>query len=79
MHFTDSGYCKEVILSAPLANIMQAGLNDTVKVNFIQLNQTSTYRKLKVVGIYKTGIEEYDKQFIIADLNRNKDFTEDHL
>ncbi len=68
LHFTDSAYCKEVILSAPLANIMQAGLNDTVKVNFIQLNQTSTYRKLKVVGIYKTGIEEYDKQFIIADL-----------
>ena len=68
LHFNDSSYSKEVVLSAPLANLLQAKISDTVKVNFIQTNEASTYRKLKVVGIYKTGIEEYDKQFIVADL-----------
>lgn len=68
LQFNDSNYSKEVVLSQPLANLLQAAINDTVKVNFIQNNESSTYRKLKVVGIYKTGIEEYDKQFIITDL-----------
>ncbi|MFY8127685.1 MAG: ABC transporter permease [Chitinophagaceae bacterium] len=68
LHFNDTTYSKEIVLSVPLANLLQAKINDTVKVNFIQNNESSTYRKLKVVGIYKTGIEEYDKQFIIADL-----------
>jgi lipoprotein-releasing system permease protein len=44
-------------------------VNDTITVFFISREQQgSTYRKLKVSAIYKTGIEEYDKLFAIGDI-----------
>jgi lipoprotein-releasing system permease protein len=67
LHFTDSVYSKEIIIPTTIANTLQLHINDNVKIYFI-LNGQSTYRKLTVVGIYKTGIEEYDNTFAIADL-----------
>ena len=65
----DSLYSKEIILSAPVANSLQIKLNDTVKVYFISsAQQQANYRKLIVCGIYKTGIDEYDKLFAIGDI-----------
>ncbi len=67
--YTDSSYSKEIVVSQPLANELQIKLNDTVSVYFITPNEgKSTLRKLLVCGIYKTGIEEYDKLFALADL-----------
>ncbi len=69
MNFDDSLYSKEIVVSQPLANELQIGLNDTVSVYFIEPSDgKSILRKLKVCGIYKTGIEEYDKLFAIADI-----------
>lgn len=69
LQFSDSLYSKEVILSQQLCNLLQIVLNDTIQLYFINNEDGSrTYRKLKVVGIYKTGIEEYDKLFLIGDL-----------
>jgi lipoprotein-releasing system permease protein len=69
MRFTDSAYSKEILVSAPIAAQLQINLNDTVTVYFISLVDGSrTYRKLSVAGIYKTGIEEYDKLFLLGDL-----------
>lgn len=69
LHFNDSSYSKEILVSAPIASQLQININDTVTVYFISIIDGSrTYRKLKVVGIYKTGIEEYDKLFILGDL-----------
>jgi len=69
LQFTDSLYSREVLLSQQLCNLLQIHLNDTVQLYFISNEDGSrTFRKLKVVGIYKTGIEEYDKLFVIGDL-----------
>lgn len=69
LRFSDSLYSRELILSAPLASQLQVGLNDTLTVYFISsLDGSRTYRKLQVAGIYKTGIEEYDKLFVLGDL-----------
>lgn len=69
IRFTDSLYSKEIILSQQLAELSGIRLNDTIRVYFISNNEGSrTYRKLKVAGIYKTGIEEYDKLFAIGDI-----------
>jgi lipoprotein-releasing system permease protein len=68
-NFKDSLYSKEILISAPVAASLQIKLNDTIHIYFISQSQgTSSYRKLKVSGIYKTGIEEYDKLFAIGDI-----------
>ena len=69
LRFSDSLYSREVMISAQLAAQLQIKLKDTVTLYFISiLDGTRTYRKLQVTGIYKTGIEEYDKLFILGDL-----------
>ena len=67
--FDDSSYSKEILISSPLAVQLKIHLNDTITVYFISsIDGARTYRKLKVVGLYKTGIEEYDKLFVLGDL-----------
>ncbi len=69
LQFSDSLYSKEIMLSLQLCNLLEIQLNDTIQLYFINNEDgTRTYRKLKVVGIYKTGIEEYDKLFAVGDL-----------
>lgn len=69
INFNDSNYSKEIILSKQLASLLSIHLNDEIKIYFISSDDgTKTYRKLTVAGIYKTGIEEYDKLFAIADI-----------
>jgi len=67
---TAQGFSKEIILSARIANELQIKVGDTVKLHFISLkgDNSNNTRKLKVVGIYKTGIEEYDKLFVFTDI-----------
>lgn len=69
INFADSVYSKEIIISKALASQLNIAVNDTVKVHFVSsIDDSRTYRKLLVKGIYKTGIEEYDKLFIMGDL-----------
>lgn len=69
LRFDDSAYSREILVSAPTARTLNINLGDTVTVYFISVADGSrTYRKLRVAGLYKTGIEEYDKLFIIGDL-----------
>jgi lipoprotein-releasing system permease protein len=69
LRFGDSVYSRDVLVSEPTANQLNINVGDTVTVYFISVADGSrTYRKLSVAGIYKTGIEEYDKLFILGDL-----------
>jgi lipoprotein-releasing system permease protein len=69
INFSDSIYSKDIIISKALASQLGISVKDTVKVHFVSsIDDSRTYRKLCVKGIYKTGIEEYDKLFIMADL-----------
>jgi lipoprotein-releasing system permease protein len=69
IRFDDSSYSKEILVSAQLVTQLKIKLYDTIVVYFISgIDGPKTYRKLKVAGIYKTGIEEYDKLFILGDL-----------
>ena len=66
--FTDSGYSNEIMLSAYTANLLKLKTNDQLLIYFIQPGAPPRPRKLTVAGIFKTGIEEYDKLIAIGDL-----------
>lgn len=69
LSFDDSLYSRDIVVSQPMAQMLEAKLNDTIKVHFIDAaGNRSNFRKLRISGIYKTGIEEYDNLFAIGDL-----------
>ncbi len=57
----------EVVLSDQLATTLNISVGATVRLYFLNLEDVQQ-RKLKVVGIYHSGIEDYDKQFILVDI-----------
>jgi len=66
--FPDSGYSSEIALSAYTANELKLKAGDKVLVYFIQNQGPPRVRPVIVSGIFKTGIEDYDKLIAIGDL-----------
>ncbi|GAB3507997.1 ABC transporter permease [Emticicia fontis] len=64
--FSDTTFSNEVIISKRIATRLKIKLSDEVLIYFIQT--PPRVRKVKVVGIYETGLEEFDKNVIIGDL-----------
>jgi len=56
---------QDVIISQILAKQLKINLNQSLILYF--LSQPERPRKVKVTGIYETGLEELDKIFILAD------------
>jgi lipoprotein-releasing system permease protein len=68
LHFNDTTYSREIIISSYIANELRLDLNDKIVIYFIRPDGSLRPDKLSIVGIYKTGIEDYDKVFAIGDL-----------
>lgn len=66
INFQDTTYSNEIIISKQIAKQLKIKLSDEVRIFFIQ--NPPRIRKVKVVGIYDTGLEEFDKNFILGDL-----------
>ncbi|MCV9386159.1 ABC transporter permease [Reichenbachiella ulvae] len=64
--FSDSSYSKELVLSKRIANKLQLEIGDKATVYFVQ--NPPKFRRLEVVGIYETGLEEIDKSMVISDI-----------
>lgn len=68
LQFSDSSYAREIVVSAKTAEQLKLGLNDKVLIYFVRNDGSLRPDKLTIVGIYKTGIEEYDKNFALGDI-----------
>ncbi|NML22514.1 ABC transporter permease [Pseudoflavitalea sp. G-6-1-2] len=68
VQFGDSSYAKEINLSEFTANRLHLKAGDSLQLYFIQPGSPARARKVMVAGIFKTGIEEYDKMIAIGDL-----------
>ena len=64
--YNDTSESKEIIISKVLSDKLQLDIGSSVLVYFIQ--NPPRYRKLKVCGIYETGLEELDNSYVICDL-----------
>jgi len=82
INFNDSSYSREIIVSAHTAQQLQAKLKDKILIYFIRPDGSLRPDKLEVVGIYKTGIDDYDKNISIGDLKlirRLNDWKENEI
>lgn len=68
LHFPDSGYSNEIDISSYTAKQLKLGLGDRTLIYFIQPDGATRVRSMTVAGIFKTGIEDYDKLIAFGDL-----------
>jgi len=66
---TDTGKTNEVIISKALASLLKLNLNDGLRMYFISGDNTLA-RKFMISGIYETGLEEFDKLYVIGDIHQ---------
>ena len=67
--FRDSGYSNEIVLSQYTAGQLKLKVGDKLLIYFIQQGEeTPRIRPMIVSGLYKTGIEDYDKLIAVCDL-----------
>jgi lipoprotein-releasing system permease protein len=66
--FGKDSVSKEIIVSQKILNDLDLKLNDDLLVYFIQ--NPPRARKLKIVGIYNTNVEELDQLYFYGDINQ---------
>ena len=66
--FRKDSFSNEVVVSKTMATRFNLKLNDRIILYFFSgLNDAPRARKVSIVGIFNTGLEEYDKSFSLCD------------
>ncbi len=68
IEFNDSSYSRQILLSQYIAQQLGVNVNDRILIYFVRPDGSFRPDRLTIKGIFKTGIEEYDKTFMIGDL-----------
>lgn len=63
---TDSAKTNQILISREIASVLKLKTGDNVAMYFIQ--EPPLMRRFVISGIYETGLEEYDKTYIIGDI-----------
>ena len=82
VQYNDSSYAREIVISEFTARQLQLKLNDRILLYFVRPDGSLRPDKLDIVGIFKTGIEEYDKNFAMGDIRlirRLNNWQENHI
>lgn len=68
IRFNDTSYSRDILVSTYTAARLNLDVNDRILVYFFRPDGEIRPDKLTITGLYKTGIEEYDKTFALSDL-----------
>lgn len=69
LDINDTSATKGVLISKYIASLLNLKNGDDLRMYFIQdANVPPKGRKFKIEGIYETGLEEYDKLFVLCDI-----------
>jgi lipoprotein-releasing system permease protein len=71
--FTDTAASNEVMVSQEIADKLRLKVGDKAIFYFIQ--DPPRVRRFTVKGIYKTGLEEFDQAYVLADLQHIRDLN----
>lgn len=63
----DTGKTNDVLISKSLSDLLKIRLHDDLRIYFIS-GSNMLGRKFNVAGIYETGLEEFDKIYILCDI-----------
>ncbi len=66
LQFSDTTYANELIISRIISQKLNLKVGNEVLMYFVQ--NPPRVRKLKVVGIYETNLEEFDTQLVLGDI-----------
>ena len=66
---SDSAASRDIIISRQTADRLQVGVGDKFIVHFVKGGE-QLRRLFQICGIYKTGLEEYDRKFALCDLRQ---------
>jgi len=69
IEFPKDAMSKDILISNSTANRLFLKVGDKISVLFVNNNQ-EVKRRMNICGIYKTGLEEYDKRFALVDLRQ---------
>ncbi|MEM9921688.1 MAG: FtsX-like permease family protein [Bacteroidota bacterium] len=72
IEFPDSSKSSDIIISDQTSKRLKLKVDDQFIIHFVEEGQ-QLRRRLKVCGIYKTGLEEYDKKFALVDIRQIQD------
>lgn len=66
VHFKADGYSTEVVISSYLSKRLKLGPGSSLIMHFFQ--EPPRTRKLTIVGIYETGMEDLDNKIMLGDI-----------
>jgi len=68
INLKESSRSDDVMISRYMANLLNLHLHDDLRMYFLSGNATLG-RKFQICGIYETGLEEFDKLYVLGDLH----------
>lgn len=69
MNLADSTTSEDILVSEQTSKRLSLGLGDRFQVHFVE-GEVQQVRIFTIKGIYKTGVEEYDRKFALVDIRQ---------
>lgn len=67
--FSDTAMSSDILISRQTADRLRVGVGDRFIVHFVEKGE-QLKRRFTIKGIYKTGLDEYDRKFALVDIRQ---------